>query len=576
LPGATCSLRRPLAELALRTRLFTHALHLDAAAVRDTPTGEVMSLAQNDIEAVRQAQTMGLVAGIDASLYAVVAAAAMLWLAPAVSLPCSCRCRFWRPAWACAARDLRALDRVQQSLDLLTERSRESLAGVRVLRAFGREQADAARHGVIGQRWLAASLAYARIDALFYPLVLLGAGLCTAILLARGGPAVVDGQLTLGTFVALSTYLGMLVWPMIAAGWMVAMVATGHGLPGSDRALPGPPGGRGCGGAGRPPLAARPRPTRAARAELHLPGAATPALHQVSVTVPAGTSLGVVGAIGSGKSTLAALVLRLQEPPPGSVLVDGQDVTTVTAASLRAAIAWVPQEAFLFSDTIAANLRLGLPAAAGTSALDPTDAGRARTRLPAGRGARRDRGPARGLPEPAGGAGHHLEAAANGSACAGARALAAGPDHRARRHALGRRRGHREHHPGRRASRPWPAAPPWWSRTGSARCARSIRSSSWPAAGGAARQPRRARGQRGVLPRAGPPAGHDEPATQWVDLMAADQTSANPRRGEEQLGTYSAVALFRRLLPFLVGRRLALALLSLLSITMAGIELWLP
>ncbi len=350
------------AELKLRHQVFEHALSLSPEQAQRTSTGEVMALATNDIESVRRALAMGLVAGFDAFVFSLFAVTAMFWLAPGITL--------WvvlpLPVLAIVMRvSLKAVyerwDRVQTAFEGMTERARESIAGVRVIKAFAQQAGDEARFAESSQAYFDHYLRYTRVDAIFRPAILLLTGACVAILLGVGGVQAIEQRLSVGTFVALATYLGMLTWPMIAAGWMAALLQ--RSAASMDRLLAFLARDR------EPQAEAGRTPADLSGAidvrglTFTYPGASQPALEDVSFSVPAGGSVGIVGEIGSGKSTLGKLLGRFDEPPPGTVFVDGRDVLELARTDLRRAVAWVPQEAFLFSDTIAANLKLGDPEA---------------------------------------------------------------------------------------------------------------------------------------------------------------------------------------------------------------------
>jgi ATP-binding cassette subfamily B protein len=187
-------------------------------------------------------------------------------------------------------------------------------------------------------------------------------GVGTLMVLWLGGKAVVDGRISLGDFVAFSSYLAYLAWPILALGWVLALVR--RGLTALDRVvevLASPADGAEQAAA----------PTAAIAGEVELRGLTfgygegrPPALREVSLRIPAGACVAVVGPTGAGKSTLGVLVTRLWEPPPGTVLVDGRDVRDIPLAALRRAIGYVPQETFLFSRSLAENVTLADPAAA--------------------------------------------------------------------------------------------------------------------------------------------------------------------------------------------------------------------
>ena len=349
-----------LAERDLRRRILDHAMTLSSRFFTKTRTGEFLALASNDVESVREAIAMGFVAGFDASAFALFALGAMFWLDPILAgltiLPLPLLA-------AIMAVSLKAVysrwDAVQASFEGLTEKARESMAGMRVLKAYGREAEDTADFERMNEDYFAKYMRYTRVDAFFHPAILLIAGSCVAVLLAGGGARVIGGQTSMGSFVAFATYLGMLTWPMIAAGWMLTLVQrAAASMDRINALLLTREEESGCLAAPTSPLAGG---IEARDLTFAYPDQARPSLVRVSFEVPPGGSLGVVGEIGSGKSTLAQLLSRLYDPPIGSLLVDGRDVLDLPLDYLRAGVAYVPQEPFLFSDTIAENLRVAKP-----------------------------------------------------------------------------------------------------------------------------------------------------------------------------------------------------------------------
>jgi ATP-binding cassette subfamily B protein len=356
-----------LAEVDLRRKILERCLSLPVSYFATTTTGQIMALATNDGPAVRMALSMGVVSALDALFYTAVALTTMLVL--------DWRLTLWTILplpllFGAMAISLRLIydrwDVVQKTFEELTEKARESLAGMRVLRAYVQEEGDLRDFLRYNERYYRDQMGFIRVDSLFNPAVSLLAGLTTAILLGVGGADVIRGRLTLGEFTSFSIYLGMLTWPMIAAGWTLSLMQRGAAsmarildltelAPEPDTCAPAS-------------VAAEARTSPPELEARHLtftyPGAARPALVDLSFRVPRGGSLGVVGEVGSGKSTLAQLLLRLYNPPPGTLFVQGRDVLEMGLTELRRRIAWVPQEPFLFSDTIAENLRLGAAEAA--------------------------------------------------------------------------------------------------------------------------------------------------------------------------------------------------------------------
>ena len=276
---------------------------------------------------------------------------------------------------------------VQEHFGTLSTFVHENLSGVRIVRAYGQEEPQTAQFRDLSQEYLRRNLQLARVWGLLFPLVTLIGGLGSVVTLWYGGLLVLRGTVTVGDFVAFVAYLGMLVWPMIALGWVINLfqraaasmarirrvLETKPGIadPPAPRALPPTPGARGVEFRG---VWFR-YPARAGEDEATRRGWA---LQDISFTAPAGAWVAVVGATGSGKSTLVELLPRLEDPERGTVLVDGVDVRETALDDLRRAVGFVPQETFLFSQTIAENIGLGeraqeeVEAAARTAQLHET------------------------------------------------------------------------------------------------------------------------------------------------------------------------------------------------------------
>lgn len=347
-----------LAEAYLREQLLAKVLRLPSGHFQALRTGDVMALATNDVMAVRMALAMGVVAGFDATVFAIVAIACMLALDPVLTVWTILPFPVLGIIMAVALRLIyQRWDRVQAAFEDLTEKARESLAGMRVLRAFVQADGDSGDFDRYNVEYYRRQMSYVRVDSLYQPSIVVLAGLSSAVLLGVGGTRVATGLTSLGSFTAFVSYLGMLAWPMIAAGWMLTLFQRGAASLSRINAL----------------LAAEEEPQEAVLPSAspgvgqievrHLtftyPNQERPALTDVSFEVPKAGTIGLVGEVGSGKSTLALLLSRLYEPPPGTVFLDGRAVETVPLRWLRQQVAWVPQEAFLFSDTIENNLRVG-------------------------------------------------------------------------------------------------------------------------------------------------------------------------------------------------------------------------
>jgi ATP-binding cassette subfamily B protein len=251
-------------------------------------------------------------------------------------------------------------EKIQAMFSDISSRVQENLAGVRMIRAFVQERAEMRRFEELNRQYIAQNIKLVRIQGLFQPLLEALIGFTFAVVLWTGGRDVLRGRITIGSFVMFNTYMGTLVWPMIALGWVVNLMQRGGAsLSRINQILDETPT------VAAPPA---PVPMGAVRGEIQFRGVAMDygngrALDGIDLCIPAGATISVVGHTGSGKSTLASLVPRLMDPTAGAVLVDGIDVRRYDPQELRRHIGFVPQETFLFSATIARNIAFGVESA---------------------------------------------------------------------------------------------------------------------------------------------------------------------------------------------------------------------
>ncbi|HEY9723879.1 MAG TPA: ABC transporter transmembrane domain-containing protein, partial [Oscillatoriaceae cyanobacterium] len=345
-------------ECDLRERLYDHLKTLSASFFLDNKIGALMAHATNDVSAIRGVAGEGVMSGVDGLFMFIGSAGMMLgtvdWrlalaaLAPMVFLPFA--------SYGIGRRLHSSYRLVQDAFSVLSDRVQENIAGIRVVKGFVRETQQIAHFGETNEAYRRAYAHMARYDRAMDPTVSLLSGASFAIALGVGGHMVLAGQLTLGQYVAFNSFLAMLTWPMLAWGWVINILQRGSASAARLQALFDV----------RPEVADAPD-AQAPEVKGHLSlrgltfayGPELPnALENISIEAEPGRVIGILGTTGSGKTTLANLLARLFNPPSGQVLLDGVDVLDWPLQQLRRAIAYVPQDSFLFSRTIRENIAL--------------------------------------------------------------------------------------------------------------------------------------------------------------------------------------------------------------------------
>jgi len=352
-------------EYDLRNDVFQHLLTLDAPYFARTRTGELMARLTNDLGAVRMAAGPAIMYLVSTAVGGLFALGFMLSIEPrvtALALVPMLPLPFVMIRLGRMIHD--RFEHVQEHFGAMTTRVQENLAGTRIVRAYRQEAAEVARFGAMSDEYLRRNLRLAKLQALMNPSFALLGGAGSVVVLGAGGALVVRGTISVGAFVAFGMYLTMLVWPLIALGWVINLFQRASAsMRRLDEVL-----------AARPrvtsPESPRPLPPAGAGRRLefrdvgfHYPATEgeTPrwVFRHVSFVVPAGQTLGVVGGTGSGKSSLLDLVTRAYDPTEGAILIDDVDIRAVSLEALRRELGAVPQETILFSDTIRANLAYG-------------------------------------------------------------------------------------------------------------------------------------------------------------------------------------------------------------------------
>jgi ATP-binding cassette subfamily B multidrug efflux pump len=358
-------------EYALRNDFFSHLQRLPLSYYQASRVGDLMSRASSDLGAVRMMVGPAVMYFGSTLLGFVIAIALMLTIDPWLTFLALIPLPLVSVATHVFGKAIHdRFDRIQAQLSELSAVVQESLAGVRVVRAYRQEPYELARFGAANDEYVRRNRGLIRLQAAFYPSLTFFFGLSGLVVLWAGGSSVISGRISLGDFVAFSRYLVLLSWPLIAFGWIINIVQ--RGVASWKRMLEvmdtvpaitdddADPNALVDGIAGH--LEVR-------HLSFTYPGTTQPVLTDVSFSASPGQTVAIVGATGSGKSTLLQLVPRLHDPAPGTVFVDGVDVRQIPLSRLRRAMGVVPQEPFLFSDTVAHNIAFGLDGDASTEAV---------------------------------------------------------------------------------------------------------------------------------------------------------------------------------------------------------------
>ena len=357
-------------EADLRDRVFSHLQKLPLNYFQHTKTGDLMSRMTNDIQAVRELMGFGSLAIIDAIVVIIFSLSFMIRIDP------------WLTLWSMLAMPLitvvvrffgRHIFRwsrdTQEQLSVMSAYVQENLAGVRVVQAYAQEQNQVEGFATISGAYRHNTMWLATLWGIFWPLMQVLAGIAATIVLWLGGRQVLQGTMTLGEFVAFNGYLAMLTWPLMAVGYVVNQYQRGTAaLSRVFEVLDTPVS---------PRYETFESPVRSLLSrgsvefrDLTFAYSAdhAPVLKNLNLIIPPGSICGIVGETGSGKSTLVSLLLRLFEPPDGTVFIDGRDIKRIPVAEVEAAVGFVSQDIFLFSGTIHDNILFGLDSSDGKKA----------------------------------------------------------------------------------------------------------------------------------------------------------------------------------------------------------------
>jgi ATP-binding cassette subfamily B multidrug efflux pump len=352
-------------EAELRRDYFAHLQRMHLGFFNGARTGDLMARAVNDIRAVQRFAGIGLMRSCHTTVMLIVSVAFMLVIDVRLTLWTMTILPLVTILFIALGREIhRRFDRVQEQFSALSARAQENFSGIRVVKAFAQEEAETAEFRAENEKVVTTNLLLARIQGALWPAIGLILGVASVVLLWQGGTDVIRGRITLGQMVQFSYYLARLSFPMIALGWVTNLWQQGRAS--MDRLdeifdrrpqIADPPD----------PVVLEPVSGRIEFRDVTFAYNGAPVLHDITLTIPAGSTVAIVGRTGSGKSTLVHLIPRLFDTTEGQVLVDGHDVRRVSLGSLRRSIGIVPQETFLFSDTLAENIALGTDHGNGTN-----------------------------------------------------------------------------------------------------------------------------------------------------------------------------------------------------------------
>ncbi|MFB3815693.1 MAG: ABC transporter ATP-binding protein [Terriglobales bacterium] len=347
-------------EFDLRNDLFRHLEQLSYSFYQRTRTGDIMARATNDLNAVRMLLGPAIMYSANTLVYTAGALAFMLSISPKLTLYAFAPLPLVSIIVQYFGRRIHErFERIQAQFADISARAQENFSGARVIRAYAQEDAEIASFENANREYIARSLKLVRLMGMLWPTLTTLLGLATVLVLWLGGRQVISGQIKFGQFVSFFMYMGFLTWPIMSLGWVLNIFQRGTASMGRiNEILQERPEIEDHGV--EPPLRLTLRGDIEFR-NLNFSYNGVPVLHNVNLLVPAGSSLAIVGPTGSGKSTLVSLIPRVYDAAPGTVLIDGRPIRELPLEILRRHIGFVPQETFLFGDTIRENIALGAP-----------------------------------------------------------------------------------------------------------------------------------------------------------------------------------------------------------------------
>lgn len=340
----------------LRDQLYEHFTKMSPAFYQNWRVGDLMAHATNDLQAIQQTAGMGVLTMVDSLLTGGIVVITMI---VTISWKLTLICMIPMPLMAILTSWYgthlhKRFHHAQQAFSTLNDKTQESISGIKVIKTFGQEQEDIADFKIKSDDVVAKNIAVARVDALYDPTISIVVGISYFLAIVFGSRMVLNGELTIGQLISFTAYLGLLIWPMLAFGWLFNIVERGRAsydrvmkllnekieIVDETEAVDEAPSGE----------------IEYRINSFTYPNDSKPALQDISFTLKQGQTLGIVGKTGAGKTTLLKLLLREFEDPNTQILFGGHPLTHYKISQLRGAIGYVPQDHFLFSATIGENI----------------------------------------------------------------------------------------------------------------------------------------------------------------------------------------------------------------------------
>ena len=349
-------------EFDLRNDLFRHLEGLSYSFYQRTRTGDIMAKATNDLNAVRMLLGPGIMYTANTIVFTALALGFMTHISSRLTIYAFLPLPIVSVVIQYFGRRIHErFERIQAMFSDISARAQENFSGVRVIRAYVQEEPEIAGFEKANREYISRSLKLVRLMGMLWPTLETMLGLAIVLVLWLGGREVLLGRIKIGDFVAFNTFMVQLTWPVIALGWVINIFQRGTASLGRIHELMQE----------KPEITDAPSVKRLSPSEelvgdiefrnLNFSYNGISVLHDIDLHIPAGTSMAIVGPTGAGKTTLVNLIPRIYDASPGSVLIDGRPIRDFALADLRRNIGFVPQETFLFSETIRENIAFGVP-----------------------------------------------------------------------------------------------------------------------------------------------------------------------------------------------------------------------